>query len=83
MGIEEQIRTALVRAQYEKLTDGRYYAYVPKGSPGGGLWATGDTREEARDELRETLKEWVSLLGPSAPDLLASAAPEAWVERKT
>jgi predicted RNase H-like HicB family nuclease len=52
----EYIKAALRRAQYERMEDGDYFASIPGFD---GLWASGPSVEEARDQLLETLYEWI------------------------
>ena len=54
--MSEYVFTAMSRARYIPLEDGSYYADVflcP------GVWAIGETVEECRDVLMETLFEWL------------------------
>ncbi|MBN1933073.1 MAG: type II toxin-antitoxin system HicB family antitoxin [Anaerolineae bacterium] len=46
----------MTKARYIELEDGSFYADIflcP------GVWATGDTVEECRDELQDALLEWL------------------------
>lgn len=52
----EYIRAAMRRAQYEPLEEGGWFASIPGFD---GLWATGPSIEEAREQLLETLYEWL------------------------
>jgi predicted RNase H-like HicB family nuclease len=52
----EYIRAAMRRARYEQMEDGEWYASIPGFD---GLWATGPSVEEAREQLLETLDEWL------------------------
>ncbi len=53
---QEYLGAALKRAEYEPLEDGGFYAHIPEFE---GLWATGPSVEEARQELVEALDEWL------------------------
>ena len=52
------IHAALRRAKYEIIEDGQYYGEIPGFD---GIWASAATLEECRDELRETLEDWLVL----------------------
>jgi predicted RNase H-like HicB family nuclease len=52
------MKEALRRAQYEALDDGTVYAHIPGFE---GLWATGATIEDARKDLHEALKGWMTV----------------------
>ena len=52
----EYMRAAMRRAQYEKLEDGTFYAFIPEFE---GLWATGANVEDARHELYHALDGWL------------------------
>jgi predicted RNase H-like HicB family nuclease len=52
----EYMGAAMERADYEWSTDGVWYAHIPELK---GLWATGDTKEEAEKELRSALEGWL------------------------
>ena len=54
--IRQYVEEALRRARYEKLEDGTYYAEVPRLR---GVLATAPTLEGCRNELAETIEEWV------------------------
>lgn len=49
---------ALRAARYKTLDDGSWFADIPGFE---GVWASGDTVEECRSELREVLEEWLVL----------------------
>ena len=74
------IRAAMHQARYEMIEDEQpFYGHIPE-CP--GVWATGRTLEECRDELQETLEEWLSLglrLGHPVPEIdgirIVSGAP--------
>lgn len=63
------ILTAMRRAQYEQMEDGEWFASIPGFE---GLWASGPSVEEAREQLLETLYEWISVHGRKnhLPDIL-------------
>ena len=55
--IIEYIEAALSCAKYELIKDEEpYYGEVPKLK---GVWATGKTLEECRNNLRETIEGWI------------------------
>jgi len=67
----QYMNAAMHRAEYERLEDGSgYYAHI---SGFEGLWATGKTVEDAREDLYHALDGWltvnsfVSLMPP--PDI--------------
>jgi predicted RNase H-like HicB family nuclease len=55
--IIEYIEAALSRAKYEIIKDEEpYYGEVPELK---GVWTTGKTLEECRDNLREVIEGWI------------------------
>ena len=55
--IIEYIEAALSKAKYEIIEDEEpYYGEVPGLN---GVWATGKTLEECRDNLREVIDGWI------------------------
>jgi predicted RNase H-like HicB family nuclease len=54
----EYVQAAMKHARYEKMSDGRFFASIPEFE---GLYAVGKTREEAEDELRDTLDGWLDV----------------------
>ncbi len=55
----EYIETALKKAHYEIIDDNEpFYGEIPGFK---GLWATGKTLEECRENLMETLEGWILL----------------------
>lgn len=52
----EYMRAAMRQAQYEKLEDGTFYAFIPEFE---GLWATGPNVEDARRDLYHALDGWL------------------------
>ena len=64
------IQAALRKAHYERIEEeGSFYGHIPE-CP--GVWATGKTLEGCREELQETLENWVSLglrLGHPIPEI--------------
>lgn len=53
----EYLHAAMRLAQYERLDEsGTWFAYIPGFE---GLWATGPTIEEAREELWNALDGWL------------------------
>ena len=57
----EYIALAMQRAEFEELEDGTVYAEIPDFQ---GVWAEGDTIQEAREELEEVLQEWIEFRLP-------------------
>jgi predicted RNase H-like HicB family nuclease len=54
----EYIDKAMHRATYEQTDRGTFFGAIPGFE---GLWANGKTLEECRDDLEETLEEWLIL----------------------
>ena len=55
--LTQYIRAAMHRAKYEILKDDNsYYGEIPGFD---GLFANADTLEKCREELEETLEEWI------------------------
>jgi predicted RNase H-like HicB family nuclease len=55
--LTEYIQEALRRARYEIIDDEEpYYGEVPELQ---GVWATGKTLEECRENLREAIEGWI------------------------
>jgi predicted RNase H-like HicB family nuclease len=54
--IRRYICEALKRAQYERMEEGEFFASIPEFE---GLWATGATVEEARNDLEVALESWI------------------------
>lgn len=62
------VHEAMKFARYKILEDGTYYGDIPGFR---GVLANADNLEECRDELQETLEEWLILglrLGHALPD---------------
>ncbi len=55
--IIEYIEEALKRARYEIIEDEEPYYGEVKELP--GVWATGKTLEECRENLREVIEDWI------------------------
>lgn len=68
--LEEYIAEAMRRAHYETITDDEpYYGEI---SDLPGVWATGKTLEECRENLKSVLEEWIVLSlreGLAVPEL--------------
>jgi predicted RNase H-like HicB family nuclease len=67
--LTDYIQAALNRAKYELLEDGTFYAEVPELQ---GLYANAPTMENCREELKQSLEEWIVLglqLGHNIPEL--------------
>jgi predicted RNase H-like HicB family nuclease len=56
--LTDYIHAALRRANYEIIEGGQYYGEIPGFD---GVWASSTTLEECREELRETLEDWLVL----------------------
>ena len=54
--LSEYIQTAMKRAQYELMEDGRFFGTIKELK---GLWADGDTLEDCRLNLLDTLEDWL------------------------
>jgi predicted RNase H-like HicB family nuclease len=54
----EYLQAAMRKAQYERMEDGKWFASIPGFA---GLWATGASIEEAREELIDTLDGWIDV----------------------
>jgi predicted RNase H-like HicB family nuclease len=50
------IASALKHAEYKRLGDGQWFGEIPL-TP--GVWATGQSVEETREELRSVLEDWI------------------------
>lgn len=57
--LSEYIKLAMANARYEIIEDDKTYFGEILGFE--GLWANGKTLEECRNELQETLEEWIVL----------------------
>ena len=55
MTYAEYLQAAMEQAQFEQMEYGEWFASIPGFV---GLWATGSTQDEARQELASTLPEW-------------------------
>ena len=61
------IQEALRLAKYAIMEDGNYYGEIPGFE---GVWASASALEQCREELRETLEDWLVLglrMGHSLP----------------
>ena len=56
--ILKYIERALKKAEYKKLEDGTWFGEIPGLN---GVWASGNSIEECRDELIEVTEEWLLL----------------------
>ncbi len=54
--LSEYIHAAMKRAQYELMEDGRFFGAIKELK---GLWADGDTLEDCRLNLLDTLEDWL------------------------
>ncbi len=73
--IAEYALGAMTKARYVQLQDGSYYADVflcP------GVWATGDTIQDCRDELQDMLIEWL-IAAYDEQDALPDITELAWL----
>lgn len=55
--ISEYVQAALDEAEYDWMTDSGEYFVAPPSIP--GAWATGETVEAARRELREVVEDMI------------------------
>ena len=66
--LTKYIHEAMKLAKYKILEDGSYYGDIPGFR---GVLANADNLEECRDELQETLEDWILLgirLGDGLPE---------------
>ncbi len=56
--LTEYVRAALRHAEYKRLGDGQWFGEIPQ-TP--GVWASGATVEETREELQSVLEGWIIL----------------------
>ncbi|MGH7840118.1 MAG: type II toxin-antitoxin system HicB family antitoxin [Candidatus Binataceae bacterium] len=54
----EYLKAAMKNASYEQMADGRFFGSIPEFD---GLWAVGQTREEAEGELYDALDGWLDV----------------------
>ncbi len=54
--LTEYIAAAMERAEFKTLEDGTIFGEIPEVR---GVWSNADTVEEAREELREVLEDWI------------------------
>jgi len=54
--LTKYIDAAMRRAEYEDLGDEGWFGHIPGFQ---GLWANAPTLDEARQELRSTLEDWL------------------------
>jgi predicted RNase H-like HicB family nuclease len=54
--LTEYIQAAMREAQYELMENGEFFGSIPS-CP--GAWGAARTLEAAREELRETLEDWL------------------------
>lgn len=54
--LTEYIAAAMERAEFKTLEDGTIFGEIPQVR---GVWSNADTIEEAREELREVLEDWI------------------------
>ena len=52
----EYLKAAMAKANYEEMEDGRYFATIPSFD---GLWAVGETKDEAAQDLYQALEAWL------------------------
>lgn len=52
------ICAAMRQATYELLEDGTFYGEIP---PCKGVWSNADSLEACREELQDSLEEWIIL----------------------
>src|SRR5215216_3351317 len=56
--LTKYIEAAMGKAHYELIDDGSFWGSIPDFD---GLWGNAATLEECREELKETLEEWLLL----------------------
>ena len=67
--IREYIKAAMKNAHYEIIEDEEpYYGEIPELK---GVWATGKTLEECRDNLTESLEGWILVRNSQGMDIPA------------
>ena len=67
--IREYIKAAMKNAHYEIIEDEEpYYGEIPELK---GVWATGKTLEECRDNLSENLEGWILVRNSQGLDIPA------------
>jgi predicted RNase H-like HicB family nuclease len=54
--LTEYIQSALNKAHYEIMENGKYWGEIPGLQ---GVWADADTLEQCREILREVLEDWI------------------------
>ena len=54
--LTEYLQAAMRHAEYERLDDGDWYAHIPGLA---GLWASGKTVEDTRNDLLSALEDWL------------------------
>jgi predicted RNase H-like HicB family nuclease len=68
--ISEYIKAAMKNAHYEIIEDEEpYYGEIPELK---GVWATGKTLEECRDNLTENLEGWILVRSSQGMDIPAN-----------
>jgi predicted RNase H-like HicB family nuclease len=73
----EYLNTAMKKADYEQMEDGRFFASIPQFD---GLWAVGKTREDAARELYDALDGWLDVhikIGQQRPPEIDGVRPNA------
>ncbi len=76
--IIKYIETALTKAKYEIIQENeeKYYGEIPELQ---GVWATGKTLEECRENLKETVEGWLIVkLKMGIPILQAAGEQVDW-----
>ena len=56
--LTDYIKAAMRRATYKSIGDGTIFGEIPELD---GLWANAETLEACRNELEESLEEWILL----------------------
>lgn len=54
--LTDYIQTAMRRAHYELMENGRFFGSIPECE---GAWGDGATLEECREELQSGLEDWI------------------------
>jgi predicted RNase H-like HicB family nuclease len=56
--LTDYIQSAMRRAKYELMENGRFYGHIPD-CP--GTWGEGASLEECREELQSVLEDWLMI----------------------
>jgi predicted RNase H-like HicB family nuclease len=75
--LAEFLKVVMPKAEFELMDAGEWFASIPGFV---GLWATGETKDEAREELTNALIGWMQVQSkgeafPMSPAIMASFLP--------